>query len=177
MVTLRLSFDRAAAWTSRSTYRRRTLKYSLASIPSFIAPASYVHHEWRSTLSNIWTSTRAPRRLLIVDDDASLQTLLRILLTSSGFDVMTAGDGRQALALAQSNEYDLILLDLEMPVMNGREFYREFRQLNSQTPVVIISAFGADLGQQELGAQGSISKPFDPSYVQRIVESLVQPQM
>ena len=138
---------------------------------------SYVNHEWRSSISNIWTSTYSRRRLLIVDDDSSLQTLLRILLTSSGFEVTTAGDGQQALAMVESSDFDLVLLDLEMPVMNGREFYREFRQRNTDTPVVIISAYGADAGQRELGAQGSINKPFDPVNVQRIVESILSQQM
>ena len=144
--------------------------------PTYVT-TSYVRHEWRSSISSIWISERTTRRLLIVDDDSSLQTLLRILLTSSGFDVTTAGDGRQALALAQAGNYDLILLDLEMPVMNGREFYREFRQRNTETPVVIISAYGADVGQRELGAQGSINKPFDPVNVQRIVESILNQRM
>ena len=144
--------------------------------PTYVAN-SFVHHEWRSSVSSIWTSERLRRRLLIVDDDSSLQTLLRILLTSSGFEVTTAGDGQQALALAKDGDFDLILLDLEMPVMNGREFYRAFRKHNTATPVVIISAYGAEVGQQELGAQGSINKPFDPVNVQRIVESILNQRM
>ncbi len=149
----------------------------MPNLPTTHTAMIYVRHEWRSSISSIWTSTHTRRRVLIVDDDSSLQTLLRILLTSSGFEVTTAGDGHQALTLVETHDFDLVLLDLEMPVMNGREFYREFRQRNANTPVVIISAYGADVGQRELGAQGSINKPFDPVNVQRIIESILNQQM
>lgn len=178
MVVLPRNCGRAADWTSRFTYRRPQLNQQTTSnLPATYSSFSYRHHEWRSSVTSIWSSTASRGRLLIVDDDPSLQTLLRILLTSSGFDVTTAGDGRQALALAQNGDYDLILLDLEMPLMNGREFYGEFRLHNTHTPVIIVSAYGADVGQRELGAQGSIAKPFDPMNVQRIVESFLTPKL
>jgi len=118
------------------------------------------------------TSDGKPR-VLVVDDDSSLQTLLRILLTNEGFEVTTARDGRQALDVTSGRIFDVILLDLEMPVMNGREFYHAFRNTGSQTPVVIVSAHGADVGQRELGAQASINKPFDPADVPTVIRRLL----
>jgi DNA-binding response OmpR family regulator len=132
--------------------------------------------EWRSSLTAAWISRQNGHRLLIVDDDLSLQTLLRILLTSSGYDVVTANDGKEALGLIEAHTFDIILLDLEMPVMNGRDFFREFRRRDADTPVVIISAFGAADGQRELGAQGSIAKPFDPASVHRLIELILSGQ-
>src|SRR5438552_3853439 len=75
-----------------------------------------------------WGTAAAPSaRILVVDDDPSLLSLLRILLATSGYQVTAARDGAEALSLTATNQYDLILLDLEMPGMNGRTFFRQFR--------------------------------------------------
>lgn len=129
--------------------------------------------DWRSHPDTRWGSAEKRRSVLVVDDDMSLQTLLRILLTNEGFDVTTARDGRQALEVTGTAGFDVILLDLEMPVMNGREFYRAFRDRGGETPVIIVSAYGAETGQRELGAQASITKPFDPAEVPEVVKSLL----
>ncbi len=122
----------------------------------------------------VWTSEVAPRRILIVDDDPALLALMRILLISSDYEVDTAANGQQGLQLARSGDYALILLDLEMPVMNGREFYRQYRAEGRQTPIVLVSAYGAELARAELAAEGAVAKPFDPDHLAFVVDSLVK---
>jgi two-component system OmpR family response regulator len=86
---------------------------------------------------------------------------------------MTASDGYAALTAVESNEVDAIVLDLQMPQLDGRGFFRELRARGNRTPVLIASAYDARQAQQELGAEASIEKPFDPealiSELQRIM--------
>ena len=129
---------------------------------------------WQRLPSFRWTSEIAQRRILIVDDDPSLLSLMRILLISSNYEVDTASNGQLGLNLAKKNDYSLVLLDLEMPVMNGRQFFRAFRSEGYETPVVLISAFGAESARAELSANAAVSKPFDPTHLAYVVDSLVQ---
>jgi CheY-like chemotaxis protein len=130
--------------------------------------------DWRSQVSRFWILAAPRRRLLVVDDDPALLTMLRILLEYSGYDVTTATDGREALDVAQTANFDLILLDLEMPVMNGREFYGAYRTRDQRTPIVIISAYEAEAARVALGAQGSVAKPFDPAQLVSQIESMFE---
>jgi len=108
------------------------------------------------------TEEKTGSRILVVDDDVNLTRLLRAILRTSGFDVVTSGESTSGLTVAEQGAFDLIILDLRMPVMDGRTFYRELRAKGVQTPVVIASAYGARAAQAELGAQAAIEKPFDP---------------
>ena len=128
----------------------------------------------------MWHSTVTPHtegkdltgsRILVVDDDVNLTRLLRAILRTSGFDVVTCGDSTEGLSVAQAEAFNLIILDLRMPVMDGRTFYRELRDKGVQTPVVIASAYGARAAQAELGAQAAIEKPFDPD---RLIDTVTR---
>jgi DNA-binding response OmpR family regulator len=110
-------------------------------------------------------------RILVVDDDVNLTRLLRAILRTSGFDVVTCGDSTEGLLIAESDQFNLIILDLRMPVMDGRTFYKELRQRGVKTPVVIASAYGARAAQAELGAQAAIEKPFDPD---RLIDTVTR---
>ena len=112
-------------------------------------------------------------RILVVDDDLNLARLLRAILRTSGFDVVTSADAPAALDIAEEQAFDLIILDLRMPVMDGRTFYRELRGRGVQTPVVIASAYGARSALAELGAQAAIDKPFDPELLLDTVNRLL----
>lgn len=113
----------------------------------------------------------AGTRILVVDDDVNLTRLLRAILRTSGFDVTTCGDSTEALSVAEADVFGLIILDLRMPVMDGRTFYRELRGRGVDTPVVIASAYGARAAQAEPGAQAAIEKPFDPD---RLIETVTR---
>jgi DNA-binding response OmpR family regulator len=101
-------------------------------------------------------------KLLIVDDQSSVRTLLEEYLVEQGYEIITAADGQAALYTARHQQPDLILLDIMMPNMDGYQFLRVFRQ-ERQTPVIIITAreeeTDAVLGL-DLGADDYLVKPF-----------------
>ncbi|MFZ5857299.1 MAG: response regulator transcription factor [Chloroflexota bacterium] len=102
------------------------------------------------------------KTILVVDDTASVRTLLLDYLTQQGFRVVTAANGQDALYEARHTNPDLILLDIMMPKMDGFDFLRHYRK-EKQTPVIVITAkeeeTDAVLGL-ELGADDYIIKPF-----------------
>jgi CheY-like chemotaxis protein len=127
---------------------------------------------WKSSIAASWSSAIERKRLLIVDDDAALLNLLSALF-SPDFDVRTARDGREALAIVSRELPEAIVLDLEMPGMDGRSFYRELRARGLNTPVLLLSAYGARRARDELGAQGHVAKPFEPSALLDEVSRLI----
>ena len=116
---------------------------------------------------------RAIPVILVVDDDAALSRMLLLALRGDGLDVASAPNGQVALDEVEERHPDVIVLDLEMPVMDGRTFYRELRARGTDTPVLILSAFEARRGQRELGANAYLNKPFDPDDLVREVRQLL----
>ena len=112
---------------------------------------------------------------MIVDDDLALARMLRILFLSEGFDVPCAHDGQQALDVLSEGGFhpDLVVLDLQMPVLDGRGFFREFRRRGFEAPVLLLSAYNSEAAQEELGAEAAIGKPCDPELVARTARSLI----
>ncbi len=112
--------------------------------------------------------------VLIIDDDPAISRMLRLSLLGHGFTVRIAVHGQDGLERLDESEPDVIVLDLQMPVMDGRAFYRELRSRGFRTPVMILSAFGADKARAELGAESYLNKPFEPDELVDRVRSLVQ---
>jgi DNA-binding response OmpR family regulator len=119
------------------------------------------------------SSSPSSLHILVVDDDPGLNRLVSAVIRSAGYQVTTADGGRVALDLIDTNEFDAVILDLLMPDIDGRSFYRELRARGKSAPVLIVSAYGARQAQQELGAQASMSKPFDPEALLRALERLL----
>lgn len=117
----------------------------------------------------------ASHAVLIVDDDRNLTVFLTTVLTLEGHQVVTAADGESALELLKSQAVDVIVLDLRMPRMDGRAFFRELRSRGDNTPVLIASAFGAREAQWELGAEGAVEKPFTPETLARAIHEVLTP--
>ncbi len=111
--------------------------------------------------------------ILVIDDDAALSRMLLLALRGDGLDVASAPNGAVALDQIDERTPDVIVLDLEMPVMDGRSFYRELRARGADMPVLILSAFEARRGQRELGANAYLNKPFDPDDLVREVRQLL----
>ena len=103
------------------------------------------------------------QKLLLVDDDLDLCDLLAQLLEMEGFDVTTAHDGESGLELARSGHYQLLLLDVMMPKLNGLEMLKQLRQ-HSQLPVLMLTARGEEIDRViglEFGADDYLPKPFN----------------
>ena len=82
------------------------------------------------------------KRILIVDDDAEIRDLLEFDISSSGYFVDTASDGMEGLNKALNNKYDLILLDVMMPKMNGFDMCKNIRQAKINVPILMLTAKG-----------------------------------
>ena len=102
--------------------------------------------------------------VLVVDDDPNVVELARLYLDREGYDVRTAFDGSDALAIAREDRPDLIVLDLMLPKLNGLDVCRALRQ-ESQVPIIMLTARVEEedrLTGLELGADDYITKPFSP---------------
>jgi two-component system KDP operon response regulator KdpE len=106
----------------------------------------------------------APARILLVDDEVSIQRALAPLLRSRGYDVDLAGSGAEALKIAATHPPDLIVLDLGLPDLEGTEVCRRVRE-SSPVPIIILSARGQEadkVAALDLGADDYVTKPFGP---------------
>lgn len=104
-------------------------------------------------------------RLMIVDDEVDLLAELKPLMERSGYEVLSAINGEQALELAASAKPDLIVLDMLMPRVDGRNVLRRLREAGNWTPVILLTKVNAPVERimslQE-GADDYLNKPFDP---------------
>jgi len=103
-------------------------------------------------------------RLLLADDDIELCELLEEYLSSEGFAITLVHDGAAAVAMLQAQAFDLVILDVMMPMMNGFDALREIRN-RAQTPVLMLTAKGEDVDRivgLEMGADDYLGKPCNP---------------
>jgi CheY-like chemotaxis protein len=110
--------------------------------------------------------------VLVVEDEAAIRRLTSLSLEAAGMRAVSAANGQEALKLLEGVRPDAIVLDLTMPVMDGRTFYRHLRELGSQIPVMLLTAHSPHAAQQELQAQGAMAKPFDPFQLAEQVRAL-----
>ena len=100
----------------------------------------------------------------MVDDEPKIVRLARDYLEKNGFRVLSAGDGQSALSMARSHHPDLVILDLLLPILDGREVCRILRR-ESEVPIIMLTALSEESDQiagLEIGADDYISKPFSP---------------
>jgi CheY-like chemotaxis protein len=109
---------------------------------------------------------RAPL-VLIVDDDEATRRLMRLSLSFGGFEIRTAPNGADALVDVKEHTPDAILVDYQMPVMDGGTFVREARARGFEAPIIMVSAWPQARSVTE--ADRYISKPFDPEELLRVV--------
>jgi two-component system KDP operon response regulator KdpE len=106
--------------------------------------------------------TAAPLKILIVDDEPPIRKLLRMGLTTQGYQTLEAPNGKTALELL-SKEPDLVILDLGLPDIQGHELLRMIRARNESVPVVVLSSRGDEAGKVQAldcGADDYVTKPF-----------------
>ncbi len=116
-------------------------------------------------------------KILLVDDDAELSTMLSQILTKEGYQLTLAADGEIGLARALSGSYDLILLDVMLPGIDGFQLLQRLRQQSRSTPVLMLTARGNDddrVAGLELGADDYLPKPFYPKELVARVKALLR---
>jgi DNA-binding response OmpR family regulator len=104
-------------------------------------------------------------QILLVDDESAITENLTPFLIRSGFNVSTASNGWEGLNKIKTTSYDLIISDVLMPIMDGRELLRTLRQENNWIPVILLTQVGEAVERAmalEEGADDYINKPFDP---------------
>jgi two-component system chemotaxis response regulator CheY len=117
-------------------------------------------------------------QILAVDDSASMRQMVAFTLKGAGHDVTEASDGKQALSLAKSKKFDLVLSDVNMPNMDGIALTKELRLLPEFkfTPILILTTeAGTDKKQdgKAAGATGWIVKPFNPDQLLATVKKVL----
>ena len=116
------------------------------------------------------------KTILVVDDEARLVSLVETYLAQSGFRVVTASNGREALSVAQRQNPDLIILDIMMPEMDGYEFMRAYRR-EHDTPIILLTArvdSDEKVAGLESGADDYMTKPFRPRELMARVKAVLR---
>ena len=119
-------------------------------------------------------------RVLVADDSADTQYLFRRILVKAGAQVEVASNGREAVEKALAGDFDIIVMDFEMPEMDGAAATEALRSQDFSKPILIVSAHPAgDIRQRCLnsGAQNFLSKPVDRQKLVAMVESLMDARL
>lgn len=117
--------------------------------------------------------------ILVVDDSASIRSMVAFTLKNEGYQVVEAGDGQEALKKAQGGRFDLVLTDVNMPIMDGITLCTELRKQASFkfTPVLMLTTeSSADMKQKgkTAGATGWLVKPFNPEKLLSTIKRVVR---
>ncbi|TWB28312.1 two-component system chemotaxis response regulator CheY [Nitrospirillum bahiense] len=118
------------------------------------------------------------KTVLSVDDSSSVRQMVKLTLSGAGYDVVQASDGAEGLAKAKDTAVDLVVTDLNMPVMNGLDLIRALRQLPAYRGVPILfltTESDADMKQaaKAAGATGWITKPFQQEQLVAVVRKVL----
>ena len=122
------------------------------------------------------------KRILVVEDQEDLRGVLRDLFGRSGYDVLEAVDGRDGVAKALSERPDLILMDIQLPVLDG---YDATRQIKADpglkaTPIIVVSSFAMKGDEEKARAAGCdhyVTKPYSPMQLLRLVRGFLHEQV
>ncbi len=115
-------------------------------------------------------------KILVVDDEYRIREIIKKYATYSGYDVTEAVDGLQAISLCNRNEYDLIIMDVMMPELDGFSACREIRKKRA-TPILMLSAKGEEYDRIhgfELGIDDYVVKPFSPKELMMRINAIIK---
>jgi two-component system, OmpR family, response regulator MtrA len=115
--------------------------------------------------------------VLIADDDPDIRMLVRLRLERSGYSVVSASDGLEALQVAAETNPDLVILDVTMPGITGVEVTRALRERQATLPVVLLTAHADEANVAEgatAGADAYVTKPFSPQELESRVRALTE---
>ncbi len=108
------------------------------------------------------------KRILVIDDEENMRHMLAVLLEKEGYQVASAANGKEGLELTLEDFYDIILCDLKMPVMDGMAFLEKFQEMQQDSTVIVMSAYGTldtAIEAMKRGAYDYVSKPFKPDEI------------
>lgn len=116
--------------------------------------------------------------ILTVDDSPSLRMAIRIALSGAGYSVEEAGDGQEGMQKAIAGKFDMIVTDLNMPIMDGLTMIRELRKIPDQcgTPIIFLTTESDDAMKQQAkaaGATGWLVKPFVPEQLVKVARKVL----
>ncbi|PYG87345.1 response regulator receiver domain-containing protein [Ruminiclostridium sufflavum DSM 19573] len=114
-------------------------------------------------------------KVLVVDDTKNIRMILTKCLELEGYEVMTAGDGKQALEMLMTNSFDLVFLDIKLPEIRGTEVLKRIRGMGIKTPVIIITAYATVKNAVDctnLGAVAYIQKPFSADKIRTVLKEV-----
>ncbi|MFO7929089.1 MAG: response regulator [Candidatus Humimicrobiaceae bacterium] len=115
------------------------------------------------------------KKILIVDDEQNIRKTLKQCLANEGYDIDIAVNGEEALKKIKDDNFDLVLLDIKMPGMNGMEVLNKLRERKDSTNVVMMTAYGTverAVEAMKLGAIDFLSKPFTPEEIRNLVKKI-----
>lgn len=119
-------------------------------------------------------------KILIADDDAHIRELISLFLRNEGFEIVEAKDGAEALDIVENAQIDMVILDIMMPHLNGWDLCREIRSIDSNIPLLMVTA-KAESAQKvkgfQLGTDDYVTKPFDPIELVMRVKALLKRYM
>ena len=131
-----------------------------------------------SVVHELSINTMIKKKILVVDDSEKMRSLIRAILEQdSRFEIEEAANGREALNLIQTESFHLLITDLFMPEMNGRELITKLREENYKIPIIVISGLLNELLKKQLTANGAlcvIDKPFEPDHLLNTVRDTVK---
>jgi DNA-binding response OmpR family regulator len=120
---------------------------------------------------------RRDTKLLLADDDPSVQEVLSRILSFLGYEVSVASNGLEAGTLFLTGSYDLVITDLQMPLVNGWQLSRLIKERSPSTPVIVITGFRDDRHWEEINmnwVDAIVMKPFKAKEISRTIQSLLR---
>lgn len=124
------------------------------------------------------TKGKNKKQILVVDDDEIIQDFFITWLERKGFEISVAKNGLEAVEMVQKRGFDLIFLDVRMPVMNGFEAFKRIKKINPHQKVIVMTGYANEslfLSTLELGAVGRLTKPFSNLLeISKMIDSILE---
>ena len=118
--------------------------------------------------------THKQTRVLIIDDELSMRVTLQDILADEGYDVSNAADGQTAVNLCAENDYDVVIMDVRMPGLNGVDAFRQIRRHCEGVRVILMSAYGMDDLKEMALKDGAIAFLDKPLEIEKVIHLIAE---